>query len=84
MARINPAVIAEMNLPIEAEGVVVTQLEGPAARSGLRPGDIIETLNDVQITDPDSFAQALQASGRWYAFGLIRDGRRAGLRLRGG
>ena len=84
VARINPAVIAEMNLPIEAEGVVVTQLEGPAARSGLRPGDIIETLNDVQITDPDSFAQALQASGRWYAFGLIRDGRRAGLRLRGG
>lgn len=84
VARINPAVIAEMNLPIEADGVVVTTLEGPAARSGLRPGDIIETLNDVQITDPDSFAQTLQASGRWYSFGLIRDGRRAGLRLRGG
>ncbi|ASM73375.1 MULTISPECIES: trypsin-like peptidase domain-containing protein [Roseobacteraceae] len=84
VARINPAVIAEMNLPIEAEGVVVTQLEGPAARSGLRPGDIIETLNNVPITDPETFTETLQASGRWFVFGLIRDGRRAGLRLRGG
>lgn len=84
VARINPAVMAEMNLPIEAEGVVVTRLEGPAMRSGLRPGDIIETLNDVPITDPETLVQTLRASGRWYAFGLIRDGRRAALRLRGG
>ncbi|MCR8825997.1 trypsin-like peptidase domain-containing protein [Pseudosulfitobacter koreensis] len=84
VARINPAVIAEMNLPIEAAGVVVTRLEGPAMRSGLRIGDIIETLNDVAVTDPATLEQVLEMSGRWYAFGLIRDGRRAELRLRGG
>lgn len=41
-------------------GVVVTEVEDPAAAAGLAEGDIILTINDVDITDPDQYANIVK------------------------
>ncbi len=82
LVRINPAVIAEMNLPIEAEGVVVTRAAAYAARAGFRPGDIIEVLNDTRIETPAQFEDVLNDAGRSLTLVLVRAGQRRSLRLR--
>ncbi|MEM8577980.1 MAG: trypsin-like peptidase domain-containing protein [Pseudomonadota bacterium] len=82
LARINPAVLAELNLPIMATGTVVTAASGPARRAGLRPGDVIEVVNGRAITVPADFAPAIEAGGRRQTIGVLRGDRRVGLRFR--
>lgn len=42
-------------------GVVVKEVEeGPAASAGIRPGDIINRINNVDITDVSQFADLIQ------------------------
>jgi serine protease Do len=42
-------------------GVLVKEVnEGPAASAGIRPGDIIARLNNVEITDPAQFAEQVK------------------------
>lgn len=38
-------------------GVVVTEVEDPAAAAGLAEGDIVLTINDTDITSPESYAK---------------------------
>lgn len=40
-------------------GVQVVEADEPAATAGLMPGDIIVTINDVDITDPDQYAKVV-------------------------
>ncbi|MEB2400105.1 Do family serine endopeptidase [Parapusillimonas granuli] len=40
-------------------GVQVAQVEEPAAAAGLAPGDIIITINDVDITSPAQYAKVV-------------------------
>jgi serine protease Do len=40
-------------------GVLVDQAEGPAARAGLRTGDIIQSLNQQDVVDAKSFNEAV-------------------------
>ena len=82
IARINPAVLAEFNLPIMATGLAVTSAQGPAARAGLRPGDVIEMVNGTDVTTPEAFEQAILDAGRRQAIGVLRAGRRVLLRFR--
>ncbi|MEO0389492.1 MAG: trypsin-like peptidase domain-containing protein [Pseudomonadota bacterium] len=82
LARINPAVLAERNLPIMATGLAVMSVQGPAARAGLRPGDVIELVNDAAVDTPDAFAAAVQAGGRRQAISVLRGNRRVLLRFR--
>lgn len=44
-------------LRLKEGGVLVDSVEDPAARTGIRAGDVILALNNVQITDPRQFAQ---------------------------
>ncbi|HCP76497.1 MAG TPA: serine peptidase, partial [Pusillimonas sp.] len=41
------------------QGVMVTAAKGPAATAGIAPGDIILTVNDTDITNPEQFAKTV-------------------------
>jgi Do/DeqQ family serine protease len=80
---VNPAVIAEARLPLSVEGVLVRRLDGPARRSGLRPGDIIFAVNGQPTLDSRSFAAAIESAGSDIALDVVRGGRRGTVKVRG-
>jgi serine protease Do len=41
------------------QGVMVTAAKGPAAMAGIAPGDIILTVNETDITNPEQFAKTV-------------------------
>jgi serine protease Do len=47
------------------KGVLIVRVmrDSPAARVGLKPGDIIETINGKTITSPDAVQQAVENAG---------------------
>ena len=65
LLRINPAVLSELNLPLEVEGVAVTDLGRFGLRVGLRSGDVILGVNGQDVQTPvqvrDAFAGQRQA-----------------------
>ncbi len=81
LARINPAVIAEMRLPLEAEGVVITDLGALGARVGLRVGDILQVVDRRDITHPSDAAAALAVARRGTTVRALRGGSRIMLRF---
>ena len=82
LARVNPAVLAELNLPLEAEGVVVTDAGPYAPRIGLRAGDVILEVNGVGIARPTDVAQVLGSATRRVEMIVQRGLRRLSLRFR--
>lgn len=82
LARINPAVISEMNLPLNASGVVVVNPGPIAVRVGLKRGDVIEAISSQDIETPIDVDQALKAAGRGVRLDVIRGVRRVQLRFR--
>ena len=82
VARINPAVISEMNLPLEAEGVVVTHAGPFGPRVGLRSGDVLLSVNGVEPTHPDEIATLFGGQVRQFEMLVLRGNRRISLRFR--
>ena len=80
VARINPAVMAELNLPMQAEGVAVLMAEDLAARAGFQTGDVIVAINGLPVATPADVALAATAQVRVWVIDLVRQG--SGLRLR--
>ncbi|MGB7241777.1 MAG: trypsin-like peptidase domain-containing protein, partial [Sulfitobacter sp.] len=64
VVRINPAVLSELNLPLESTGVAVTEAGPFGARMGLRDGDVILAINGVELTHPDDVATLLSGQVR--------------------
>lgn len=81
VARINPAVITELGLPLEAEGVVVTALGTLGARVGLRVGDILQVIDGNDITAPQDAVDALERARRGTRVRALRRGTRVMLRF---
>ena len=82
--NVNPAVLAEFNLPLGTEGVVV-EAPGPyAGRLGIRPGDVILAINGVGITQTAQVPDALRdaAASRGLRVDLQRGLQRLSLRSR--
>ncbi len=52
-------------------GVQVSEVEGVAAAAGLAPGDIILTINDVDITGPDQYAKVVSGLDKSRAAALL-------------
>jgi serine protease Do len=72
--------IAEALGQKERQGVLVNQVNenSPAERAGIRPGDVLVSLDGAPLTDGGQYRnRAAQAKpGSTIAVGLIRDGRR--------
>lgn len=82
LARINPAVIAEMHLPLAAEGVVLLETSDFAFEIGLQAGDILVAINGRGIEVPADALAAVQEPSRRWQIDLIRGGEPVRLRFR--
>lgn len=82
LAQINPAVINELNLQLNAQGVVVVDPGPVAVRVGLRRGDVVARVDDTDVSSPQDVARALQDAGRWVRLEVIRGASRVQLRFR--
>lgn len=81
VARINPAVIAEMNLPLGARGVVITDLGSLGRRVGLRVGDVLQVIDGRDIETPSDAATALSQARRGTSVRAVRGTTRVQLRF---
>ena len=82
IANINPAVLAEYGLPLNATGVVITD-PGPAGpRAGLARGDILRAINDVPLTDTAQAEALLLETSRWLSLEIQRGNQRQVMRFR--
>lgn len=79
---INPAVIAEHGLPLDAEGVVIAGVRDTAARTGLRPGDILRAINGIRVSNSVDVVNAAMQGGRSWQIDVLREGRPLALRFR--
>jgi Do/DeqQ family serine protease len=82
VSNINPAVEAELGLSLGAQGVVVTAADQMAARLGLQPGDLLLSINGVNMTSPKDVEKAAKQETRRWAIDLVRDGQTLRLRFR--
>ena len=82
VARINPAQIAAHDLPLMAEGVVITDVQDFAAGSGLQPGDILLALNGQAVTEPSEVMELALMQTRVWVADVVRQGQAMRLRFR--
>ncbi|WP_088635312.1 trypsin-like peptidase domain-containing protein [Phaeobacter sp. 22II1-1F12B] len=82
VARINPALIARYGLPLDINGVLITDTGPYGARAGLKPLDIIRAINGDPIETTAEVEEVLSDPGRWVQLDLERAGRLLSLRFR--
>jgi Do/DeqQ family serine protease len=82
LARINPAVIGELRLPLGASGVAVLGAGDFAYEAGLQAGDVIVAINGVAVTTPSEALEVARQPARRWQIDLIRRGEPLRLRFR--
>lgn len=82
VARVNPAIIARLGLPLSAQGVVVTDAGPLGERAGLQAGDLLLAVNGREVAGSDELRDALTRPGRRLQLDLLRQGQRVSLRFR--
>ncbi|WP_092499124.1 trypsin-like peptidase domain-containing protein [Meinhardsimonia xiamenensis] len=83
ISNINPAVIDELDLPLDARGVVVEEVRGRSARTGLMPGDILIAVNGVEIRATRALEQIARSRPNGWEILFERGGQRSLIRIRG-
>lgn len=83
LVRVNPAVIDEMNLLLETEGVAVTDPGRFGARLGLRRGDVLLAINGEKVDHPREVETLLSRRERVIDMVIQRGASRTVLRFRG-
>jgi len=67
-------------------GLLANQVikEGPAAKAGLKQGDIITKVDDKLVSDPFVFAQTIRSHkvGETVRLGLLRDGKKQSIEVK--
>ncbi|PVA11397.1 serine protease [Pelagivirga sediminicola] len=82
LSTINPAVMAEYDLPLTLSGVLVEDPGDIGARAGLRAGDVLRGINGAAVTDSASASAALEAARGRLALDVQRGQRRLTMRFR--
>lgn len=77
VSALSPRLAQRLRLPTDAKGVVIADLErgSPAARVGLRPGDIVREVNGAEIASGDDLQTAASEKTRWWRFTIQRGGK---------
>lgn len=83
LVQLNPSVLAELNLSLEAQGVAVIDPGRFAVRAGLRRGDVIVAINGNSISHPQEAVAALSGSSARVEILIQRGAQRIALRFRG-
>jgi S1-C subfamily serine protease len=82
VGRITPAVIGEMNLAADAEGVIVMAAEDRASRAGLESGDILLAINGQPIVTTEDVEVAAAQPVRLWQVDILRQGQPLRMRFR--
>jgi S1-C subfamily serine protease len=82
ISNINPAVIAEYNLPLNIVGVVVTDPGQAGGRLGLRAGDVLRQIDGTEIETTADAKSALRQASRSVTMEILRGGQRIVSRFR--
>jgi serine protease Do len=66
----------QLGIPTNSKGVVVTDVDpaSPAAASGLRQGDVIQSVNRQPVRNTDDFSRAIRKSNSGSLLLINRDG----------
>lgn len=83
VARVNPAVIAQMNLSLKATGIVIVETGTVSPRVGLRRGDVLLRVNAVEPNHPEDIVALFNGDVRRFDLLVLRGDRRVTLRFRG-
>jgi Do/DeqQ family serine protease len=83
LARINPAVLSELNLSLGVEGVAVMDAGGFATRVGLQTGDVILSINKLALSHPNEALELLSGKVRQIDMDVQRGAQRLSIRFRG-
>lgn len=82
LITVNPAVIAEFQLPLTTSGAMVQDAGQIGGRAGLKPADVILAVNGADTQTSDSARDALSAGGRYLTLDVLRDGKTVSMRFR--
>jgi S1-C subfamily serine protease len=83
LARIDPAVLSELNLSLEVEGVAVVDAGPVGGRAGLRTGDVVLAINGLVVSAPDDVAVLMSEQLHRIEMVVQRGARRITMRFRG-
>ncbi len=75
--NLSPAVAEELSLPIESEGIVITDIasRAPAAQLGFRQKDILLEINGRALTSTGVLKEVLDQGADYWRISLNRGGR---------
>lgn len=82
VAQINPAVTAELGLPLNKEGIVVVKPGSLGRRVGLQTGDVLRQVDRIVIRSPGDVGPALRRAAPNITIEAERGGQRLLLRFR--
>ena len=82
IANVNPAVLAQYQLPILPSGVVVLNTGQIAPRIGLQKGDLLREIDGQEINSPVDAVRALRNARRSVSLVVERGGQLVLLRFR--
>ena len=82
VANANPALISELGLPFDTQGVVVLGVEGAALNTRLHPGDMLRAINGEDLQDMDDLRRLADVRTRRIKITFQRGGQRGTIQLR--